>query len=438
MESVKTDAPRERLGRKQRQLLVLILLLAFCGRVALRMALIQGQDHWRSGYSFYYRMAQQLLTNGVLTFGGDESGQGGYRCFRAPAYPVLVAAICWITNDSAIVLITLQAALSTVTVFIVFFIARFVAGVRPGLWAAAICAATPYSFYHDTQLQENVLYHVFSTAAFAASLGVFGSSCNSMGWLAGTLNGIAVLTRFTHLPIFGAMCAVVLWDRRLDTKQRLPRAASGLLAGMLVMTPWVVRNWAISGRVALSSSGFGIGPAHNRNTFDYYPYRGSIDQSWRAYHLALTPAQRAELDRLKGNEFAISDWHCRQALQYVQTHPLETLRRGAIKVAVNFLGVLSPLQDRFKNWVYFVSAWTLTLLALPGLWQMRRSQYMRLLWGVVAAHCVVSFVFWAHTSHRSFLDPLVAVAAGVGCQAMFERWRAAVRGSFGGSSVITH
>lgn len=71
--------------------------------------------------------------------------------------------------------------------------------------------------------------------------------------------------------------------------------------------------------------------------------------------------------------------------------------------------------------VYSLSYWCLTLLAFYGLPGLRRSVYFKLFCGLALAQAAVSFVFWAHTSHRAFLDPLFAVPAGIGSSKLIAR-----------------
>jgi hypothetical protein len=42
---------------------------------------------------------------------------------------------------------------------------------------------------------------------------------------------------------------------------------------------------------------------------------------------------------------------------------------------------------------------------------------------LLLAQVLISFAFWAHTSHRSWLDPLFAVPAGIGLAAILLRRR---------------
>ncbi len=197
----------------------------------------------------------------------------------------------------------------------------------------------------------------------------------------------------------------------------------------LTLTPWLLRNHAVSGRWALTSeSGFALARAHNASTFEYYPYRASIDRSWVAFHEAMTADQKQQREELAGDEFALNAWYRSLGMQFVREHPVRSAGEGIVKVLVNFLGILSPLQGTLKNLTYSLSFWGLTLLALAGLRRLQATPLLAITALFLIAHSAVSFVFWAHTSHRAFLDPLWAIAAGVGAIQLWD-WRTRSRGA---------
>jgi hypothetical protein len=196
----------------------------------------------------------------------------------------------------------------------------------------------------------------------------------------------------------------------------------------LCLVPWSVRNRVVAGDWSLSSEpGFALARAHNAHTFDYFPYRGSIDLSWRVFHAGLSDEERAWLNPSGGaDEFTRAARYRACALNYVQEHKLQTVGRGIYKVGVNFFGLLSPLDGPAKNWACFLSYWTLTILALAAVPLLWRTAFLRIFAVLCLCQALSSFVFWAHTSHRSFLDPLLAVAAGVGLERMLNRGRGAI------------
>jgi 4-amino-4-deoxy-L-arabinose transferase-like glycosyltransferase len=404
--------------RHSGSLLFVLLVVSFAGKVALRLLFFRDAHYWQSGYSFYFRMAETYLQTGTLCL-GDPNTSGAYYAFRPPLYPLLIAVVCRITNKSSDAFVVCEALISTLTVALVYGITLRVARPHAALLSAFSYAFYPYSFVHDTQLQENVLYNALSLAAFALFVIALDGKKRRAFFLAGIASGAAVLTRTSHLAAVAFFGGTLLLVMRHQPGQACRFLLAFALGVLLLLGPWMVRNKWVAGHFNVTSeTGFALARAHNDYTFQYYPYRASIDDSWGAFHKNLDAEKRLELDAIRNDEFACGNWYSRQAQQYILGHPLETIGHGFYKVAVNFLGILSPLQEPYKNWVYSISYWLLTLPAVYGLWRVRETSFFKVFLAMILAQVAISFVFWAHTSHRSALDPLFAVAAGIGLAAL--------------------
>ena len=160
-------APRPSSAGSVKQL-ALLLCTSFLLKALFRLWFSDPATYWKSGYSMYHRMSAGLLESGVLTYGGGKGGV--YPCFRLPTYPAFIAAISWLANDSPTVFIVCQAAVSTLTVALIYWITRGLASANAALIAALLYAVFPYAFVHDTQLQENGLYNGLSTLGIALFL----------------------------------------------------------------------------------------------------------------------------------------------------------------------------------------------------------------------------------------------------------------------------
>jgi 4-amino-4-deoxy-L-arabinose transferase-like glycosyltransferase len=397
------------------RLLLALLVLSFAGKVVLRLVLMPEPDYWHSSYFFYYSMAENYLQTGSVYLGHPDSDVGRSYAFRPPLYPLFIAAICRSTHYSAGAFVVCQALLSTVTVALVYWITARLAGPPAPLLSALLCAFYPYSFYHDTQLQDTVLHTTLSLAAVACFLVALDGGKGWVFFLAGVVSGVAILTRASHLAAALFLAGTLLLIFRRRPVQAIRFLSACALGTLVLLGPWLIRNKLVAGRFALTSeTGFALARAHNDYVFRYYPYRANIMESWLAFIDNLNEGQRQSLAGVADDEFSVERWYAQQALDYIRGHPLETIGHGFYKAAVNFLGVLSPLQEPSKNWVYAISYWVVTVLALCGLPRLRGTSFVKVFLAMVLAQLAVSFVFWAHTSHRSWLDPLFAIPAGVG------------------------
>jgi 4-amino-4-deoxy-L-arabinose transferase-like glycosyltransferase len=392
-----------------------IVLLAFLVRVAVR-AYFGAADFWHNGYGFFFELARSISAGKGLALHG-----GAATAFRVPLYPAFLAAVTF-GHKAFVPVLLAQALLGAATVGCAALIARQLFGNAAAVIAAVLTAIYPYYVVHDTALQENVLY-TFLTAL--AVLLLLRGRHNGSPWLAagaGLVLGADVLTRANLAP-FAAVAP--LWfllppaAGKLPWRRRLQNALIGLGVLAATLSPWLGRSYALTGTPVLSTqSGYFLWLGNNPHTFDGYPAR-SIDRTQRPARAALSPADQAELDALRGNEAAVDHWFLRQGLDYMRAHPWRSLVGGWRKVAAGFCLLPSPRHGFWLNLIYLLSYGPILLLGLAGLWIGRRDWREHLVFYLLfASFAAVSAVYFAHTSYRSYLDVyLIVFAAG-----LLQRW----------------
>jgi 4-amino-4-deoxy-L-arabinose transferase-like glycosyltransferase len=239
-------------------------------------------------------------------------------------------------------------------------------------------------------------------------------------WVAAGLTlGAAVLTRQTLAP-FAA--AALIWLAIWGEQPRLRRFLTVGLAFGLAVVPWLVRNYFVVGAPVLTSEfGRQLWNANNAKTFSHYPSE-SIDRSADEAFSALTPADQRELDGLSGNEIGESDWFLRKGIDYIEAHPDATLVAAVRKVAAGFSWRFNPVREPLVQAAYLASYGPISILGVLGMlmtrshWREHMPIYLLFL-----AFVAVTAIFWAHTSHRSYLDVYWIVFASYTLARLFGR-----------------
>jgi len=136
---------------------------------------------------------------------------------------------------------------------------------------------------------------------------------------------------------------------------------------------------------------------------------------------ALTPQERADFERHAVNEIAASDWFNHRAVAYIQTHRALTLRNAPRKIAAGFSWVLNPNREPLAQAAYFSFYFPVSILGVTGMFLARRRwRECTLIYLLFVAFIGVTAVFWAHTSHRSYLD-VYALTRSPSCGSALER-----------------
>ena len=184
-------------------------------------------------------IAQNLVQGNGFAF--TQFGQLGPTSVRGPVYPMLLAgldAIFGITQHHAqIAALAINVLASGASVVLAFSLVRSLIGPR-GAWIAAVLFAIwPTQIYAVVLVQGLCLAVLLTLIA----LRLAGGSGTGRAIAAGLVGGIALLTEpILTLPLF--FVAIVIGRRRPAHALLL------LVAAIMLVGPWVMRNTIVHGR----------------------------------------------------------------------------------------------------------------------------------------------------------------------------------------------
>jgi 4-amino-4-deoxy-L-arabinose transferase-like glycosyltransferase len=197
----------------------------------------------------------------------NQFRQGRYTSVRPPLWPATMAAAGWVASWGGERALTpvrhilvgqrrdprppisdldmarfFQVVLSTLTVWVVFLLGRELFDRRAGLVAAGC-----FAFYPNFVAYTHLLYAETQLALFNATwllLLLRGARSGSLRALcaAGVALGLAALSRQLVFSFVLVAAAWLVWFRPDPWRRTLPLAAAFVLATVLTILPWTVRN----------------------------------------------------------------------------------------------------------------------------------------------------------------------------------------------------
>jgi 4-amino-4-deoxy-L-arabinose transferase-like glycosyltransferase len=383
-----------------------IIFVAFALRVAVR-CYSGSADFWINGYTFYFKIAQHIATGEGTSFADAR-----FAAARVPLYPAFLAAVTF-GKEVFFPVVFAQSFIGAGTVVCAALIAREMFGRSAAITAAAITAVYPYYVVHDTALQETSLYTFVTALAVLLLLRVRRSGSGVMAACAGLALGAAVLTRSSLAPFAFLGPLWLSIPGVLHTGPWRQACWAAVICGgavALILSAWLVWSYRVT-RPAVSSTqiGYALWLGNNSYTFSHYPYE-SIERSHDAARHALTPQDKAEIDALRPNEAAIDQWFRRKGLEYICEHPGNAFR----KLEAAFGWLPSPRKGFWPNLVHSLAYGFVMTLGLWGMWSGRRQWREHLVfYALFVSFAAIAALFWAHTSHRAYLDVYwIVFAAG--------------------------
>lgn len=197
----------------------------------------------------YSVLADNLLTKGEFTWDGTP------ETFRTPGYPLFIAAVRAIfVSDFFVTFIQILCTFGSA--YLIYLLVR--AGFGEvwsvvGVAAAVLFLIEPSVILHSLILMPESVFVFLFLAAFYLLL--FGNIRYQLAFvLSGLCLGVAILVRpiAMFLPlVIAPFFYVFRKEQMLST--RLAQYGIFLLVTLTVVSPWIIRNYEVSGVAALSS-----------------------------------------------------------------------------------------------------------------------------------------------------------------------------------------
>lgn len=331
-------------------------------------------------------------------------------------YLLLVTASLGLFGGSALGLELLQCFIGAAVVWPVLFLGRHFFSDRSARWAAVAVALHPVQAYYACRTQAVVL----DTFLVATTLALILWSAKGGTWrraaAAGACAGVLLMSRFQYAPYLLALTGWLVLETRGNRPERklvLRRAMVAAAVGLLVMSPWIVRNAVVHQRFIPGASGFG-----------YQLWVGNNPQATGAVIAA---------DGQNVNQHIPPPALARMKALTTEAARDEVLRNLAVEHIVENPGTVAALIPRKILYLWWFDPYLPTsfpvlrvVVYLPlllgfglgALLLRRRWRELFPLWGLFALITVAYAIFFATARFRYLLEPEMLLVAFGGVETL--------------------
>jgi len=382
--------------------------------VALAYALGVSPDEIVAGDATQYHLLAKGIANGdgYSTLSSVLQGDPQPTAQHPPLFPLVLAGLDLVGLDSLTahrVVLCLSAAAG---VALIGLLGRRVAGPRAGLIAAAIAAVYPGFFMLAGVAMAESLYVPLIALTLLLTYALIDRPRLGPAALLGALIGLATLDR-TEAVLLLPLLALAVALRLPGARERVRVVAVITVAALLVLAPWVGRNWHAFDRFPLLSTNGGLTAMIANCERPYYVDVGFIE-----------PNCLIRCQRFREDELRYSDCGTRVARRYAEDH------LGRVPVVVtarvartwNLYGLDRDLgyaqfggRNRTAGKLGIVMLWVLLALAALGAWALVRARrpLLPLLAPLVVATLATALTF-GFSQYRVGADVSLVVLAAAG------------------------
>jgi 4-amino-4-deoxy-L-arabinose transferase-like glycosyltransferase len=368
------------------------------------------RDHWRCGGEAG-RIARSIAQG--EGFSNPLFGKTGPTAWLAPVFPYLLAAIFSVfgiySKASTIFALALDSSFSALTCIPVFFIARKHFGAQTALTAGWIWAFFPYAVYFSADfIWSTTLATLLLSLVFLIAL-YLETGASVWPWVGfGLLSGLGALTDpaiMSVAPFLGAWA----WYRRYRSgRPWLMPGVSSVLAVVLVILPWCMRQYQTFHSVIPIRSCLGL-----------EVYCGNNQDSWHwgppGYHPSDNEKEWQEYQQL--GEITYTAKKFRQGLAFIDTHRLLYVKQTLRRVVYVWTGFWSfsrrYLKEEPADPFNMVFCTVFTALAWMGLRRASRANSFIAMPYVIVSVLFPLIYYLTHPEdyHRRLIDPQYVVLA---------------------------
>ena len=245
------DDPGNGNARARSRLLLAFIAIGLAARIALALHAgiatppVPGSDASEHD-SYAWNLAQGHGYRGVSP--DVKSPTGGLldhpSAYRAPGASVLWAGIYWIFGHRYGPIRLAQCALDTLTILLLYRIARICYGDAVALLSAGVYAIWPTALLYSNLLGSEPLYAFLFCWSLLLSLQFAGHPTWLRAAAAGALLGLALLTRGNAVMMVALLIpwGIVQFRR---TPRLVIRACAIPLIAVIMLVPWTIRNYRV-------------------------------------------------------------------------------------------------------------------------------------------------------------------------------------------------
>jgi 4-amino-4-deoxy-L-arabinose transferase-like glycosyltransferase len=267
-----------------RRPLVLIVALGLAVRLVYVLVVMRGVPVRGDGLEFHI-LANQLADGDGYVQPLVVSPGHVATADKPPLYPLLLAIPSLLGWKTVVAHRVVSCLMGAALVAGAGLLGRRVGGERTGLIAAAIAAVYPLLVVLDGSLRSESLYAPLIAFTLLAAYRLVDRPTFGRAAVLGLLVGAAALTRSEVLVLGGLLLVVVAWRLRPDG---LRFTATMSVVAILVLTPWVIRNWVEFDRPLLSTNSGSL--AYGANC--HAAYYSRLIGTWPCYpRLTVTPGR---------------------------------------------------------------------------------------------------------------------------------------------------
>jgi len=343
----------------------------------------------------YVVLARNLADHGIFSRDGET-----HSLFRPPGYPALLAGLRSM-GAGPVGYRVFNFAVFGGSVLLIYFLLKPVSRMA-GIIAVALACGYPVFFYAAGTLFPQTIASMLLLAAL-----YFSPFNGRMGAIYGLMGGMCfgaillIAPQMIVVPVIYGFWIVIQWRRRA-----IGHFLVCLAACLLIITPWILRNYAVSGRFVFISANSGLMLLMGNNE-----------------NASANSGPTSDIEEIANRTIGMGDYAANrylknEALRYMRENPVLTIKMYGLKFLnyFNYRNDLSTVSESssIRDMAVLATYWPILCLVVFRLLACRSIPLSALEWfGLALYLCAAAFdaMFFTRIRYRIPYDFILVLLA---------------------------
>ncbi len=319
-------------------------------------------------------VAYDELGRNLLNGKGYILSDIGHTAYRMPFLPILIAILYKIFGAYELVIRLFISLIDSLLAASIFLLGSNIYNKRAGIFAALLYALSPFAIGECMQISTEV---VFSALLFASVAYYYFNQKKlkaSHMFTVGALLGAATLTRSVGVYLFAFFIFLIFFIKK-DLKKTVAYSALLFVGLLVVLSPWLIRNYAVFHGPLWSGAGTGevLLGSYNPDVFSDPQRSGTWYFGEKTKHFPVTPDELSRDQAMK-----------KQAILYIKENwtKIPILEINKLKYFWNFIPNLAEgfsWPNALMGFVFFGMFLPFFILGIKDI----QRKDMRIIWLVI-------------------------------------------------------
>ncbi len=374
----------------------------------------------------YQKMAINILSGKGFFLGESDDpilrNHGKPTLLRPPLYPYFISLVYYMFGYNQTLIVVIHILVNLLMIFIIYQIAVKVFDRKTAFLSSFVLSLYPPFIWYLSRLYNENLFNILLALSVLYAVKIFSDISLKNSIIFGLLSGLTSLCKGQMIVYPLVLLPGLIYVYQSDIAKVVKRFSLMLIFMLLVISPWTVRNYIVSGKFVLIQSGAAIHFMRGNALFEKNigfsnPYhKNAMDEAFAKERKIIK--QFESVNKRKITELELTEVFDNIVMEYIKNNPLRFIK----KILTGCLQFWYLGESKVKSTGMAIIQFPLILFAIMGIYPVykKRSKLIIPVYSLIIFFTVIHAALLAISRYSIPVMPYVIILASFGITNLYE------------------